>query len=165
MKLYMKRLYDFLTLLRATIPEVRYLSTRYEGDEDFCRFANLLVSYKFSKAGPYLRNRLAATMILRHRRLMHFSSPRARERRTQAAAAGVPDPKKPEATTVVTKLTLPSIDFAMLDRVFEYALSTASAPLKATKSFPPLPKISGTGTFTCLYCHQTLASMSNSKWR
>lgn len=84
MKLYMKRLYDFSTLLRATVPEIRYLAPHHEKDESFWQVASAMVDYKFPDADPEIASRLAAAMILRRGRLMQLLTRRGPERLAHA---------------------------------------------------------------------------------
>ncbi|KAL2833780.1 hypothetical protein BDW59DRAFT_138169 [Aspergillus cavernicola] len=161
MKLYMKRLYDFLTLLRATIPEVRYLAPHHQGVDDFGLFADHLVMYKFPSVAQCLKERLVVTMILRRRRLMHLSSWR---RRAQAAAPlKLPYPPKTPESPPPAIIADASTRFAVqVSTVVSTAVSVVSEIPQPT---PSLPKISETGTFTCPYCYRILRPMRPSKWR
>ncbi|KAK4063620.1 hypothetical protein Trihar35433_8328 [Trichoderma harzianum] len=173
MKLYMKRLYDFSTLLRATVPEIRYLAPHHEKDESFWQVANIMVDYKFPDADPEITSRLAAAMILRRGRLMQLTR-RGPERRAHANTgsetkkgeepepAGLAASRAPASAATVMSA---GINTRKLSRVTPSIVSNPVKALDPWELIPSRPKTSETGGFTCRYCHRTLQPMSASRWR
>ncbi|QYT00089.1 hypothetical protein H0G86_007192 [Trichoderma simmonsii] len=173
MKLYMKRLYDFSTLLRATVPEIRYLAPHHEKDESFWQVANIMVDYKFPDADPEITSRLAAAMILRRGRLMQLTR-RGPERRAHAnTGSETKKGEEPEpaglaasrAPTSAATVMSAGINTRKLSRVTPSIVSNPVKALDPWELIPSRPKTSETGGFTCRYCHRTLQPMSASRWR
>ncbi|KAJ4859465.1 hypothetical protein T069G_04453 [Trichoderma breve] len=174
MKLYMKRLYDFSTLLRATVPEIRYLAPHHEKDESFWQVASAMVDYKFPDADPEIASRLAAAMILRRGRLMQLLTRRGPERLAHAnTGSETKKGEEPEqaglsisrAPTSAATVMSAGYNARNLSKVTASIVSNHVKALEYWDLIPSRPKTSETGGFTCRYCHRTLQPMSASRWR
>ncbi|KAF3056662.1 hypothetical protein CFAM422_012735 [Trichoderma lentiforme] len=174
MKLYMKRLYDFSTLLRATVPEIRYLAPHHEKDESFWQVANVMVDYKFPDADPEIASRLAAAMILRRGRLMQLLTRRGPERLAHAnTGSETKKGEEPEqaglsisrAPTSAATVMSAGYNARNLSKVTASIVSNHVKALEYWELIPSRPKTSETGGFTCRYCHRTLQPMSALRWR
>ncbi|OPB36066.1 hypothetical protein A0O28_0112320 [Trichoderma guizhouense] len=174
MKLYMKRLYDFSTLLRATVPEIRYLAPHHEKDESFWQVASAMVDYKFPDADPEIASRLAAAMILRRGRLMQLLTRRGPEKLAHAnTGSETKKGEEPEqaglsmsrAPTSAATVMSAGSNARNLSKVTASIVSNHVKALEYRELIPSRPKISETGGFTCRYCHRTLQRMSASRLR